>query len=162
MKAQLLQHLQYNLWANTSTIAFCKSLPAGKLQETCIGSFPSIEKTWLHIWDAQAIWLDRLNQQPILSWPSANFEGGDLAIFDGILQSSNDLIIKIQSLEKDLSNATISYKNMTGMEYKSSVADIIFHVVNHSTFHRGQIINMLQGLGVENIESTDMITFSRL
>lgn len=162
MKAQLLQHLQYNFWANDLIVNTCKSLAAGQLQVACIGSFPSIEKTWLHIWDAQAIWLNRLNHEPILTWPSASFEGDDAALFDGLILSSEQLIRKIESMEKDVSLEMIHYKNTTGAEYKSSVADIIFHVVNHSTFHRGQIINMLRGLGIEKIESTDMITFSRL
>ncbi len=162
MKNQLLKHLQYNLWANTIIINLCKSLSKAQLQENCIGSFPSIEKTWLHIWDAQAIWLIRLNHESILNWPSANFEGDAITLFDGIISCSEELINKIQSLEVDLSQEMISYKNMSGAEYKSSVADIIFHVVNHSTFHRGQIINMLRSQGLEKMESTDMITFSRL
>jgi len=162
MKAQLIKHLQYNLWANKIVLDLCKTLSSAQLKEISIGSFPSIEKTWLHIWDAQAIWLTRLHHEPITSWPSANFSGEIKVLNQGIIISSEELISEINAMESFLSEAKIKYKNNAGVDFESSISDVIFHIVNHSTFHRGQIINMLRGQGVGSIESTDMITFFRL
>jgi uncharacterized damage-inducible protein DinB len=50
---------------------------------------------------------------------------------------------------------------MKGIEFKSAVDEILFHVVNHGTFHRGQMITMLRELGYTSFPSQDLIAFTR-
>ena len=56
---------------------------------------------------------------------------------------------------------------MGGKPYSNTVEEIIYHVVNHGTFHRGQIVTMLRANGVtkladtEELSSTDLITYLR-
>ena len=50
---------------------------------------------------------------------------------------------------------------MKGEEFKNGVEGILFHVVNHGTFHRGQILTMLRELGFTSFPSQDLITFLR-
>ena len=45
--------------------------------------------------------------------------------------------------------------------FKQPVWQMILHVFNHGTYHRGQLINMLRQLGVEKISQTDFIVWSR-
>jgi len=45
--------------------------------------------------------------------------------------------------------------------YKQPVCQMILHVFNHGTYHRGQLVNMLRQLGIEKIPQTDFIVWSR-
>ena len=56
---------------------------------------------------------------------------------------------------------------MAGKAYSNTVEEIIYHVVNHGTFHRGQIVTMLRSNGIdklagsEELSSTDLISYLR-
>ncbi|RMA58046.1 DinB family protein [Ulvibacter antarcticus] len=54
----------------------------------------------------------------------------------------------------------VSYINTKGKTYENSVADILFHIINHSTYHRGQIVSALKLEGVSPAV-TDYIFFKR-
>jgi uncharacterized damage-inducible protein DinB len=47
-----------------------------------------------------------------------------------------------------------------GDTYTNSVQEILFHIINHSTYHRGQIMAQLRESGLEAI-STDYIFYKR-
>lgn len=54
----------------------------------------------------------------------------------------------------------IRYRNSNGEQFDNSIADILTHVINHSSYHRGQIFKMLRQKGEEPI-NTDYITYAR-
>jgi uncharacterized damage-inducible protein DinB len=53
------------------------------------------------------------------------------------------------------------YMNSKKERFKQPVFQMLLHLFNHSTCHRGQIVTMLRQLGVEKIPSTDFIEWSR-
>ncbi|MCH7396746.1 hypothetical protein MM236_02050 [Belliella sp. DSM 107340] len=57
-------------------------------------------------------------------------------------------------------NITADYSNSKGQKYSSSVRDILFHIINHSTYHRSQIASELKNQGIEPL-ITDYIFFKR-
>jgi len=61
--------------------------------------------------------------------------------------------------EKNLATI-IAYKNFKGDSFENRVEDILTHVINHSTYHRGQIIAQLKGQ-LPSLPSTDYILFIR-
>jgi uncharacterized damage-inducible protein DinB len=54
------------------------------------------------------------------------------------------------------------YKLMSGASGSSRFAEMLTHVVNHGSYHRGQVTTLLRQLGAAPPKSTDMITFYRL
>lgn len=70
MKKSILQYVQYNLWANKIIADVISEKVIDLLDNEIPNSFPSLRKTLLHIWDAENIWLTRLNNLPITDWPS--------------------------------------------------------------------------------------------
>ena len=56
--------------------------------------------------------------------------------------------------------AIINYSNSQGQPFSNSVRDILFHIVNHCTYHRGQIATEFQNSGIEPIR-TDYILYKR-
>ncbi len=60
---------------------------------------------------------------------------------------------------KDL-NVMINYSNSKGQHFEHSIRDILFHVANHTTHHRGQIISDLRSKDIAPHVS-DYIYFKR-
>jgi uncharacterized damage-inducible protein DinB len=56
--------------------------------------------------------------------------------------------------------ATIGYRNLAGQENAAPLWQLVQHVVNHSTYHRGQVVTLLRQLGSKAV-STDMVTWDR-
>jgi uncharacterized damage-inducible protein DinB len=53
------------------------------------------------------------------------------------------------------------YNNLEGKEFTNTRAEAILHCVNHSSYHRGQLITMLRQLGFTQLFSTDYISYCR-
>ncbi len=163
LKNQLIRLVRYNCWANGKICNFIHEAGEEAADTTFISSFSTIRKTLYHIWDAELVWLKRLNQQDIEKWPpSGSFTGSlDQGIFE-LLQNSEAFARYIEQLEEASLMKSISYKNTSGKEFQNRVCDMITHCMNHSTYHRGQLVILLRQAGYTEVSSTDYITFCRL
>lgn len=161
MKDLLTSYSKYNHWANQRVCEFLFSLSDEELDKEIVSSFSSLRKTILHIWDAQVIWMVRLKGDSLSSFPSKSFSGTVKEAADGLLKTSQELIEFVESSSENFLETPLSYKNLSGEEFKSKVSDIVQHVMNHGTFHRGQIITMLRQLGYTRLFSTDYIAYCR-
>jgi uncharacterized damage-inducible protein DinB len=111
-----------------------------------------------HILLAQLIWYSRSNKIQIsyTPWEKKTFEEC-LKMYEEL--SNNWLSFCNDLTEKDLAE-TIHYTNSKGEKFQNTLQDILTHVVNHSTYHRGQIIAKLKGK-LPTLPSTDYIFFRR-
>lgn len=66
----------------------------------------------------------------------------------------------LKILDKSDLNELINYSTTKGQVYTNSVRDILFHVINHSTYHRGQIAVEFRQNGIQPL-STDYIIYKR-
>jgi uncharacterized damage-inducible protein DinB len=64
----------------------------------------------------------------------------------------------IDGLTDDRLRERISYQNLKGERWEYSLGQMLQHVVNHSTYHRGQIITLLRQLGLKGV-STDFLLY---
>lgn len=108
-----------------------------------------------HILNAHHIWNHRIEgKKPAVGvWemsPLENLKAMGQANFAQSLQ-----ILENRELEE-----IIQYSTSKGIPFQSSVRDILFHVVNHSTYHRGQIAMALRQHGLEPLAS-DYIFYKR-
>jgi len=162
MKDLLLSYVKYNLWANQRVCNFLKNnLSEEQFEKEIISSFPSIKKTLLHIWDAQFLWLKRLEGISLTSFPSKDFKGTFNDAIDGLLKTSQQMIDVIDNSNEEKLAALLTYKSVAGDQYENTTVDILLHVSNHGTFHRGQVITMLRQLGFTKLFPTDYIAFFR-
>lgn len=161
MKEIISSFTAYNIWANQKIIDTLKTVPAELLNAGSGGSFSSIKKTIYHIWDAQVIWLSRLQGISLSCWPSAeysdDFEGYDVYF----IQQCIDFDRFVNSRPASFFEDTTYYRNLKGEELRSRNGDIILHCMNHSTYHRGQIITYLRQGGITELPSTDYIFYKR-
>ena len=83
---------QYNLWANQTITSYVLKAGEAIADIEQAGSFPSVRKTLLHIWDAQFIWFNRLHGTSLSEFPSKSFKGNLQEACDGLLKSSQQII----------------------------------------------------------------------
>ncbi len=158
----LIQHLTYNVWANGKIADFIANTDEKLFDKEVVSSFPSLKHTVFHVWDAEFIWLKRLQGESLANWPSKNFAGNREEALTAWAECSNGFLEFIACKDAAYQQSVVAYKNMKGDEFKTAVDGIIMHVVNHGTFHRGQMVTILRQLGCTDLTSTDLITFLRL
>ena len=156
------RHLQFNVWANQKVVEILANVDENTFDTEVKSSFPTIKKTLLHIWDAQLLWLTRLKGGKTPIWPSTEFTGGKEEVLKGLVQSAQDLADFVAQQDQAFLDSTLNYKNMKNIEYNNGVEEILFHIVNHGTFHRGQLITMMRQLGFTSFENLDLSTYFRL
>lgn len=155
MKELLVQYASYNYWANQQLVAVMLKLDEEKTAQDVGGSFPSLRKTVLHLWYGESIWYQRLQltEQPVD--PATAFAGTFEAACQAWLQQSLQLQEWVKQASEVKLNHTIAFSARKGEPVKIGVQEVVMHVCNHSTFHRGQLVNMLRILGVTKIPPTD-------
>ena len=156
------RHLQFNVWANQKVVEILANVDEAVFEKEVISSFPTVKKTLLHIWDAQLLWLTRLKGGKTPIWPSTEFTGGKAELLKGLVQSAKDLADFVASKDQAFLDSSITYHNMKLIEYTNGVEEILFHIVNHGTFHRGQFITMMRELGYTSFENMDLSSYFRL
>ena len=161
MQHNLVKHLTYNLWANERIGHLLMTQEEEVLNAERKSSFSSISKTVLHIWDAETIWLTRLQGGSLTEWPSKNFSGSKGDMLKGLINTSTALLNYIETKGEAFQQEKILYKNMKGDAYENTVEEILLHLVNHGSYHRGQIITLLRDSGISHVVSTDLIAWFR-
>lgn len=162
MKQLLLTYCKYNLWANQTLINYIQSIEQDIIDTPLESSFPDLRKTIYHIWDAQVIWLSRLQGASPLTWPSMEYGEGFSGFDLYFLRQCEDFIQFISTRSESFFESVSYYKTINGTEQQTRNGEIVLHSMNHSTYHRGQIITMLHNLGFHTLPATDYIVFNRL
>jgi uncharacterized damage-inducible protein DinB len=161
MMHSLIHQLTYNLWANERIGHLLMAQDDERLDLEQKNSFTSIRKTLFHIWDAEVLWFKRLKGDTVSDWPSKTFKGSKAEMLHGFIKNSTELLAFVHEKGEAFQHQTIIYKTMKGDAYENTVEEILFHLVNHGTYHRGQIITLLHGAGATQMVSTDLIAWSR-
>lgn len=161
MKDILLKLAAYNMWANDK-ITYCLLQQDENLcYQQIPSSFQNIYKTVLHMWDAESIWWQRMKLQERIVIPSENLELTFKDACNGLMQQSMQWEEWVKSATDMSLEHVFSYYNSKKELFKQPVSEVLLHIFNHGTYHRGQLVNMLRQLGAVQIPQTDFIVFSR-
>jgi uncharacterized damage-inducible protein DinB len=162
MKELLCQLAGYNVWANHKILYQILQMDQALWYKQTPSSFDSLYKTILHIWDAESIWWQRMRMHEKMVIPSQTFEPSLKDACNGLLHQSMEWETFIKDVLDDQGiTSNLIYKNSRGEEFFQPVLEIIMHVFNHGTYHRGQLVSMMRALGETNIPATDFIAYSR-
>jgi uncharacterized damage-inducible protein DinB len=159
MAYAILKHLQYNAWANTRVADILHEVSDPIFEQEYKSSFPSLAKTVAHLWGAETIWLKRM-QGESTTFPTADGKT-KRELLSALIESSANLVSFVSTKDETFLRKLYAYKNLKGETFEDCYEDTLFHVVNHGTYHRGQIITMLREAGVTNLVSTDLIHYLR-
>lgn len=161
MKTLLTDYTRYNLWANKHLSEVMLKLSDEQLDKEITSSFSSIRKTIYHIWGAEDIWKKRLSHEPFEKWAGSDNNFSLEEVIHQWNETSQWFIEFVETSSEDFLKTKLTYKNLAGTEYTNQVSDVIQHVLNHGTFHRGQLITMLRQVGITQLPATDYIAFFR-
>jgi uncharacterized damage-inducible protein DinB len=157
----LQQHVTYHAWASERMAETLKQVDHSIIKQEQKSSFGSIAKTLLHLWDAEIVWLNRFEGINLTEWPSKKFSGGTDDLIQGYVASANAIKKFVETSSDGKLQEKFSYKTMKGDPFQDVIEDMIYHVINHGSYHRGQIVTMLRELGVNQILSMDIIIYLR-
>jgi uncharacterized damage-inducible protein DinB len=152
----LILQLRFSAWASRRVLESTAALSAEERHRNLGSSFGSVYDTLEHIYQADAIWWDRLMGVPT----------GDLSKYDPSPDLSEWLPLLDRYIEwaKGLKvtdwDRIVAFRFVSGDAGQQPVWQIVLHVVNHASYHRGQIATMLRQLG-HKPAGTDLIMFYR-
>jgi uncharacterized damage-inducible protein DinB len=161
MKELLVQFASYNLWANTVLMHNILSLPEEQQQQEMASSFKSLYKTTLHIWDAENMWWQRMKLLEHILRPSDAFKGSFHDLVKELQLQDKQWIEWINNAQEHHLQHEFSYQNTKREKFKQPVFQMLLHLFNHGSYHRGQLVNILRQLEVDKIPQTDFIVWSR-
>jgi len=161
MKEILLQYATYNTWANQLLLDAITQLPEEKQTQIVVSSFDSLLKTVLHLWDAESIWWQRMKLGEKVVRPSESFTGTMKEAANGLLQQNKQWQEWLMAAPERALQHEFMYKNSKREQFKQPVYQMLLHVFNHGTYHRGQLVTMLRQLEVKKLPQTDFIAWCR-
>ena len=147
MKGFFHQLLDYYFYCNKKIIHQCRN--QDEVPEGCVGLFD-------HILNAHHIWNHRIlgtpsefglwDQHDIDAWEDIHYENQ---------RTSFEIVTNTDNFDK-----RVEYVNSREVHFSNEIKDILFHIINHSTHHRGQIMAVLRNSGFEP-EPLDYIFYKR-
>jgi len=161
MKEILNQLSAYNYWANQLLVEVINQLPEEKQNQQLSSSFSSLYRTVLHMWSAESIWWQRMKLSERLNIPADNFSGDMKELSNQLLNQNRQWNEWIAKANEHQLQHVFQYQNSKKEQFKQPTYQMLLHVFNHGTYHRGQLVNMLRQLGVEKVPATDFIVWSR-
>lgn len=161
IKSYLSDIVKYNLWANKRLGKLILEIDENLIAKEVPGSFNTLQEMILHMWGAETAWLKRLKGESLEEWPGKYFEGSREDLVMQWLHRSNELAEFVTNMGDGYFERDCKYKNLKGDDFSTPVPDVIIHLVNHSTYHRGELVTMMHFLGIEKMVSTDYINFTR-
>ncbi len=153
-------HFVYNEWANARTFGAVATLTPEQLTKDLGSSFPTILHTAAHIAGAEWIWLTRwtggtVSRRP--EWATAPSLPDVRARLAAVETDRAAFLMKLTDADLD---RPVTYTAFDGKTFTQPLLPMFMHVVNHSTYHRGQIAGMMRQVGATPV-GTDLIAYAR-
>ena len=161
MKELLQQYASYNVWANQRLLDVARQLTEEQLNQQMVSSFSSIYKTVLHMLDAENIWWQRMKLEERIERPSDTFTGDFGELGKKLLQQCRLWEDWVKNASELQLQHVFAYQNTRREQFKQPVKEVLLHIFNHGTYHRGQLIDMFHQLGIEKLPATDFIVYTR-
>jgi uncharacterized damage-inducible protein DinB len=160
-RAALVTLFDYHYWARDRMLDALAGLTQAQYEEALAGSFGSVRDTVVHIYAAEWIWHSRWQgispTEPLAveRWP-------DVA---SLAAEWRELEHRMRQMFTDMPDSDLTreveYRLLSGAAGKSVFWHMAQHVVNHATYHRGQVTTLLRQLGAPPPASMDLITYYR-
>jgi uncharacterized damage-inducible protein DinB len=153
--------VEYHYWARDRLWAVVEALPEEQLRRPLGNSFASIFDTVAHLCGADWIWRSRWEGVSPMALPAPETYD-DLAKLRAAWQEEERRIRAILNrLGPDGIQRPIEYQGWDGRRQAQPFWQMLQHLVNHGSYHRGQVTTMLRQLGVQPPKSMDLIAFYR-
>jgi uncharacterized damage-inducible protein DinB len=150
----------YTEWANHRVMRVAATLSVDDFKRDLQSSHGGVRGTLTHMLFAEWLWLERWKG---LS-PNSKLDEGEFSDVTALSERWRVLNDHRQSwfrgLPEGASAETIHYRNLSGRPFEAPLWQLAQHVVNHATYHRGQVVAMVRQLGARAV-ATDLVAFDR-
>lgn len=157
---EIRELFDYNRWARDRMLDAAATIAPQDFVRDLGSSFPSVRDTLVHIMSAEWVWLSRWRGTS----PAAMPEAWRSLALEPLRTQWSDLDAAYAQFLAALRDGdllrTIDYRNLAGQPSSSTLLQMMRHVINHSTYHRGQLTTMLRQLGATP-PGTDLILYYR-
>jgi uncharacterized damage-inducible protein DinB len=142
----LRTHLDYTGWASQRLVSAAAKLPQDDLTYDFKTADRSVLGTLVHIYAADRIWLARVSDLPTAAFTTdADYH---LTVLENDWPTLHERWRQwALPLTDEAARAEIAYKDTRGNAYRQPLWQLILHVVNHGSHHRGQVSGFLRALG---------------
>jgi uncharacterized damage-inducible protein DinB len=147
-----VQLQKFNVWANDKVFEHLKTLPSEIYRKEIQSVFPSVSAALIHMYQVDYVWLKVIKGEDFNDIVAALRQITD----DLQAASLDDMVLKFKEMSRKYDSFIRSQKDITSQTtinhphfgtLQSNYADLIQHVVNHGTYHRGHISAILNQLG---------------
>jgi uncharacterized damage-inducible protein DinB len=153
--------LDYHYWARDRALDAVEFLLPEAFTRDIESSFRSVRDTAVHIYSAEWIWYSRWRGDS----PTAMLAPTAFRDLVSIRQAWQETEQGVRAFFADLDQAglerVIEYRTTAGQAMAAVLWHMLQHLVNHASYHRGQLTTMLRQLGAAPPKSMDLITFYR-
>ena len=149
---------EYNRWANAKMLEAASKLTPEQFTGDMKSSHRSVRDTLAHTLAAEWIWLERWKGTS----PKALLDPADFPNVESLKTRWSEVENGCAALIDGLTDASlesqIAYTNTKGEQWIYPLGQMMQHVFNHSSYHRGQVTTMLRQLGAE-VTPVDLLIF---
>jgi len=159
LKTYLIELIEFNNWADHRVIDWLTQITDEQWTRAAVSSFGSIRDTAVHIVSAKKIWLDFWTNAPNPTYLSKEFTGTKEELI-GIwkhMSARHKAFIEHFPYENYLNEIRVTKPN--GETITMPFRKTLPHMVNHSTYHRGQLVTLLRQCGFLELLNTDLFTY---
>jgi len=140
-------HLDYSSWASRRLVEAAASLTPEQLTRDFSTADRSVLGTLVHVYAADRIWLGRIQGNP-----PARFIDPEIDMQFPVLENDWPALHErwrqwAAALDPDSVETRVPYTDLKGNPYETPLWQILLHVVNHATHHRGQVSGFLRAMG---------------
>ena len=147
--ADLNKLFSYDTWASRRLLARLRA----------VGSLDGrVRKLFAHCQIALKVWVTRIREdrREFSIWPDLTLDECE----NLINENETTYAELLADPPEDFLSRKVSYTNQHGLSYETVVGDILWHVITHGGYHRGQVAKLLRESGEEPV-NTDYITYVR-
>jgi uncharacterized damage-inducible protein DinB len=152
----------YNNWADTIAMGWLDQIGDDQWDQLITSSFSSIRQTAVHIASAEKIWIDFWKNVPDPIYLSAEFKGTKDQLIQHWKNASAGIKTFIDEFPEESYLQQVTFRKPNGEKGQMEFSCTFPHMVNHSTYHRGQLVTLLRQVGFTRLSSTDLFTYYRM
>lgn len=137
----------YNWWARDRQLQACQALTAEEFVRPLASSFPSVRDTLAHLLGVEWLYLERLHGRS----PRVLPEGMEFPSMDTVQRRWAEVEKGLREVLAKLTDGELAqphtFTTMKGQPRTQARWETIYHLLNHQSYHRGQITTLLRQLG---------------
>lgn len=152
----------YNAWANGRLYRMAGQLTDEQYRRNVGAYFESLQGTLNHLLVADRIWLRRLTGTGEAPKRLNEILYENLSELSAARRAEDERLIRfVESTTDEQLEGSAEYRTLDGSRQKQPLREVLAHLFNHQTHHRGQAHGILTTLGVKEPDSLDVLWMLR-